>query len=187
MPAGGITNPCREEGSQAQRGTATIQRETAVLPMPYSHHPHGCALRVSTRCWKGQVSLKRPCRNPECSWEAPLPKISTGSSSITGEFHYTFSFQSHAYHTFLVWRYFRLAVNQVWPKPFTIMFHIGVKMLHIITHNTSFQEIYLPNTLCNGACYHACILYPYHVYRGWEAFFHEVKHHLPKQFTRCYT
>jgi hypothetical protein len=55
-------------------------------------------------------------------------------------------------------------------------------MLHIITHNTSFQEIYLPNTLCNGACYHACILYPYHVYRGWEAFFHEVKHHLPKQF-----
>jgi hypothetical protein len=55
------------------------------------------------------------------------------------------------------------------------------------SNNTSFQEIYLPNTLCNGACYHACILYPYHVYRGWEAFFHEVKHHLPKQFTRWYT
>jgi hypothetical protein len=31
------------------------------------------------------------------------------------------------------------------------MLHIGVKLLHIIIHNTSFQKIYLLNTLSNGA------------------------------------
>jgi hypothetical protein len=31
------------------------------------------------------------------------------------------------------------------------MLHISVKLLHIIIHNTSFQKIYLLNTLSNGA------------------------------------
>ena len=95
--------------------------------------------RLCIRWWRGRLSLRR-------HWEFTMFVGSAKNQDLHrtlvdyGEFHYNSSFQSHAYHAFPAWRDFRHAVKQVWPKTFTIMFHISVKMLHrceIVTHNHS--------------------------------------------------